>query len=100
MCNGTAAHWGIIVGFEAIYHSKQARRTYRHERSYVWLGSERIVEHQKYVDKTKDVLILVQHTMSSKVMLCWWSTLLASNLQVERYADKVCLAIYQCGINR
>ena len=99
MSNGTAAHWGMIVGFVSNISSKsKIDAQIGTERPYIWLGSEGIVEHQKYVDKTKDVLILVQHTMSNKVMVCWWSTLIASNLQIERYADDS-LAIFQRGIN-
>ena len=88
MNNGTAAHWGVIVGFVSNNSRKSSKDAQiGTNRPCVWLGSNFIIEHKKYIDKTKDVLVLIQHTMSSKVMVCWWSILKASNLQVEKYAD-------------
>jgi pyridine nucleotide-disulfide oxidoreductase domain-containing protein 1 len=88
MKKGKAAHWGVIVGFidtvNKIKHGNKNETKYK----YIWLDEADKMQDFDRVDIDKinvDPILILQHTMSSQVLLCRWSVLKISNLQIEEY---------------
>ena len=92
MKNGEAAHWGVIVGFidtvNEIEHGNDNETKYK----YIWLDEADNMQDRNRINIDEisvDPILILQHTMSSQVLLCRWSVLKISNLQIEEYVTSL-----------